>query len=76
MNNSVSYFDQIITLHLWSKKDHSSICPTICIEADRAYFSIGASGANHIVPCTMQIAGFLLDYNLSIEDVFKSKNRC
>ena len=32
-------------------------------------FSIGAY-ANHIVPCTMQIAGFLLDYNLSIENAF------
>jgi len=46
------------------------MCPTICIRGENAYFAIGASGANHIVPCTMQIAGFLLDYNMSIEEAF------
>ena len=74
MNNSVSYFDPRpgYPTSMEGKKriNSSNMCPTICIEGDRAYFSIGASGANHIVPCTMQIAGFLLDYNLSIEDAF------
>ena len=43
------------------------MCPTICVKDGEALFAIGASGANHIVPCTMQIAGFLLDYNFSLE---------
>ena len=46
------------------------MCPTICIKNEKAFFSIGASGANHIVPCTMQIAGFLLDYDFTIEEAF------
>ena len=46
------------------------MCPTICVKNDKAFFSIGASGANHIVPCTMQIAGFLLDYDFTIEEAF------
>ena len=74
MNNSVSYFDPRpgYPTSMEGKKriNSSNMCPTICTEGNRAYFSIGASGANHIVPCTMQIAGFLLDYNLSIEDAF------
>ena len=74
MNNSVSYFDPRpgYPTSMKGKKriNSSNMCPTICTEGDRAYFAIGASGANHIVPCTMQIAGFLLDYNLSIENAF------
>ena len=74
MNNSVSYFDPRpgypTSMSGGKRINSSNMCPTICIKGENAYFAIGASGANHIVPCTMQIAGFLLDYNMSIEEAF------
>ena len=74
MNNSVSYFDPRpgypTSMSGGKRINSSNMCPTICIRDEKAYFAIGASGANHIVPCTMQIAGFLLDYNMTIEEAF------
>ena len=74
MNNSVSYFDPRpgypTSMSGRKRINSSNMCPTICVKNDKAFFSIGASGANHIVPCTMQIAGFLLDYDFTIEEAF------
>ena len=74
MNNSVSYFDPRpgYTTSIEGKKriNSSNMCPTICLNKDKGLFSIGASGANHIVPCTAIIAGFLLDFNFSLEKAF------
>ena len=74
MNNSVSYFDPRpgypTTIEGGKRINSSNMCPTICVNKDKAYFAVGASGSNHIVPCTMQISAFLLDYKLSIEDAF------
>jgi gamma-glutamyltranspeptidase/glutathione hydrolase len=71
MNNAASYFDPRpgfpATMAGGKRINSSNMCPTICVKDNEALFSIGASGANHIVPCTMQIAGFLLDYNFSLE---------
>ena len=67
MNNSVSYFDPRpgYTTSIEGKKriNSSNMCPTICLNKDKGLFAIGSSGANHIVPCTAIIAGFLLDFN-------------
>tara|TARA_B110000037_G_C17028957_1_gene468597 strand:- start:733 stop:1188 length:456 start_codon:yes stop_codon:yes gene_type:complete len=48
----------------------SNMCPTVCVESGEAKFAVGASGANHIVPCTMELTAFLIDYGLSLEDAF------
>ena len=73
-NNSVSYFDPRpgypTSMQGGKRINSSNMCPTVCVKDGEAKFSIGASGANHIVPCTMQLAAFLLDYNLTLEEAF------
>src|SRR3546814_9420277 len=46
------------------------MCPTIATRDGEAPFAVGASGANHIVPCTAQLTALLLDYGMSLEDAF------
>jgi gamma-glutamyltranspeptidase/glutathione hydrolase len=46
----------------------SNMCPTIATRAGEALFAVGASGANHIMPCTLQVAAFMLDHGLSLEE--------
>ncbi|MGY8992651.1 MAG: gamma-glutamyltransferase, partial [Rhodospirillales bacterium] len=48
----------------------SNMCPTICVRDGQAVFAVGASGANYIVPCTMQITALLLDYGITLEEAF------
>ncbi len=74
MNNSVSYFDPRpgfpTTMAGGKRINSSNMCPTVCVRDDQALFAVGASGANHIVPCTMQLTALLLDYGISLEDAF------
>lgn len=74
MNNSVSYFDPRpgypTTMEGHKRINASNMCPTLCVRDNQALFAVGASGANHIVPCTLQITAFLLDYGISLEDAF------
>jgi len=74
MNNAVSYFDPRpgfpTTMEGGKRINASNMCPTLCVRDDQALFAVGASGANHIVPCTMQIAALLLDYDLTLEEAF------
>jgi len=74
MNNAVSYFDPRpgfpTSMEGGKRINSSNMCPTVAVRDGRARFAVGASGANHIVPCTTQIAGWLLDYGMSLEDVF------
>jgi gamma-glutamyltranspeptidase/glutathione hydrolase len=74
MNNSVSYFDPRpgypTSMQGGKRINSSNMCPTVCVKDGEAKFSVGASGANHIVPCTMQLAAFLLDYDLTLEEAF------
>ena len=74
MNNSVSYFDPRpgypTTMEGRKMINASNMCPTVCVRDGEALFAVGASGANHIVPCTFQIAAFLLDYGMTLEDAF------
>jgi gamma-glutamyltranspeptidase/glutathione hydrolase len=74
MNNAVSYFDPrpgLPTTMAGGKRiNASNMCPTIAVRDGQALFAVGASGANHIVPCTMQITGLLLDDGLTLEQAF------
>jgi gamma-glutamyltranspeptidase/glutathione hydrolase len=74
MNNSVSYFDPRsgypTSMSGGKRINSSNMCPTVCVENGEAKFAVGASGANHIVPCTMELTAFLIDYGLSLEDAF------
>jgi gamma-glutamyltranspeptidase/glutathione hydrolase len=72
MNNAVSYFDPrpgLPTTMAGRKRiNASNMCPTIATRDGQAIFAIGASGANHIMPCTTQIAALMLDFGLSLGD--------
>ena len=74
MNNSVSYFDprpgNPVSMTGGKRINSSNMCPTLATRDGEALFSVGASGANHIVPCTAQITALLLDYGMSLEDAF------
>ena len=76
MNNAISYFDPRpgypTSMESRKRINASNMCPTICIRDNKALFAIGASGANHIVPCTMQLAAFMLDYGMSLENAFNT----
>ncbi|MCB1493018.1 MAG: gamma-glutamyltransferase, partial [Rhodobiaceae bacterium] len=72
MNNSVSYFDPRpgypTTMAPHKRINASNMCPTVGVKDGEARFSCGASGANHIMPCTLQIAALMMDYGMSLEE--------
>jgi len=76
MNNAVSYFDPRpgfpTSMESGKRINASNMCPTVCTRDGEALFAVGASGANHIVPCTMQVAAYMLDYGMSLEDAFNT----
>ncbi|MEZ5934889.1 MAG: gamma-glutamyltransferase [Alphaproteobacteria bacterium] len=71
MNNAVSYFDPRpgfpTTMEGRKRINASNMCPTIATRHGEALFALGASGANHIMPCTTLIAALMLDFGLSLE---------
>lgn len=74
MNNAVGYFDprpgRPVSIEGGKRINSSNMCPTIATRNGEALFAVGASGANHIVPCTAQLTALLLDYDLSLEEAF------
>ncbi len=72
MNNAVSYFDPRpgfpTTMAGRKRINASNMCPTVATRDGEAIFSVGASGANYIMPCTTQIAALMLDFDLSLEE--------
>jgi len=76
MNNAVSYFDPRpgfpTSMEGGKRINASNMCPTVAVRDDGSGFAAGASGANHIVPCTTQITALLLDYGLDLETAFNT----
>jgi gamma-glutamyltranspeptidase/glutathione hydrolase len=74
MNNSVAYFDPRpgypTTMRGHLKINASNMCPTVAVKDGAARFAVGASGANHIVPCTFQLTALMLDFGLDLETAF------
>ena len=74
MNNAVSYFDprpgRPTSMEGGKRVNSSNMCPTVAVRDGKPLFAVGASGANHIVPCTAQITALLLDYGVSLEEAF------
>ncbi len=72
MNDAVSYFDPrpgYPTSMAGRKRiNASNMCPIVATRDGEAIFAIGASGANHIMPCTTQIAALMLDFGLPLEE--------
>ncbi len=71
MNNAVSYFDPRpgfpTSMSSAKRINASNMCPTIATRDGESLFAVGASGANFIMPCTLQLAGFMLDFGLTLE---------
>lgn len=71
MNNSVAYFDPRpgypTSMAPGARINASNMCPTIATRNGESLFSVGASGANFIVPCTTLIAALMIDYGLTLE---------
>jgi len=76
MNNAVSYFDPRpgfpTSMEGGKRINASNMCPTVAVRDDGSGLAAGASGANHIVPCTTQITALLLDYGLDLETTFNT----
>jgi gamma-glutamyltranspeptidase/glutathione hydrolase len=74
MNNAISYFDprsgHPTSLATRKRINASNMCPVIATKDGTARFAIGASGANQIMPAVAQIAGMMLDFDLSLESAF------
>ncbi|MDH3664166.1 MAG: gamma-glutamyltransferase, partial [Alphaproteobacteria bacterium] len=72
MNNAVSYFDPRpgfpTTMAGRKRINASNMCPTVATRDGEAVFSVGASGANYIMPCTTQITALMLDFGLTLEE--------
>ena len=72
MNNAISYFDPRPgfpnSLEGGKRVMSSNMCPTAVSRHGRPWFAVGASGANRIMPAIFQIAAFLLDCGLSLEE--------
>lgn len=74
MNNAVSYFDprpgHPTSLAGRKRINASNMCPVVITEGAEARFALGASGANHIMPCVTQLTSLMLDFGLSLESAF------
>jgi gamma-glutamyltranspeptidase/glutathione hydrolase len=73
MNNGIMWFDPRpgSTNGLApNKRPLTNMCPAIVRRGDRPWFAIGASGGRKIVPAVLQIASFLIDHHMTLEDAF------
>lgn len=76
MNNAVSYFDprpDLLTSMAGGKRiNASNMCPIVATRDQQSIFSLGASGANYIVPCTTIITALMLDFGLTLEQAINT----
>jgi gamma-glutamyltranspeptidase/glutathione hydrolase len=73
MNNGIMWFDPRPEspnfLAPW-KRPLTNMNPMIARKNGKAWFAIGASGGRKIMPAVYQIASFLIDHGMSLEDAF------
>jgi len=53
-----------------AKRPLTNMCPVIAHRDGKPWFAIGASGGRKIFPAVLQIASFLIDHGMSLEDAF------
>ncbi len=73
MNNGVMWFDpRPGTPNSLgpAKRPLTNMCPVIVRREGKPWFAIGASGGRKIFPAVLQIASFLIDHGMSLEDAF------
>ncbi|HBB17092.1 MAG TPA: gamma-glutamyltransferase [Syntrophus sp. (in: bacteria)] len=73
MNNGIMWFDPrpgSTNSLAPDKRPLTNMCPVIVRRGDRPWFAIGASGGRKIMPAVFQIASFLIDHGMSLEEAF------
>src|SRR5258708_23042792 len=73
MNNGVMWFDPRPGAPNSlgpAKRPLTNMCPVIVRREGKPWFAIGASGGRKIFPAVLQIASFLIDHGMSLEDAF------
>ena len=73
MNNGIMWFDPrpgSPNSLAPSKRPLTNMCPMIARHNGKAWFAIGASGGRKILPAVYQIASFLIDHGMTLEDAF------
>ena len=73
MNNGVMWFDPrpgTPNSLAPAKRPLTNMCPVIARRGGKSWFAIGASGGRKIFPAVLQIASFLIDHEMSLEDAF------
>jgi gamma-glutamyltranspeptidase/glutathione hydrolase len=53
-----------------SRRPLTNMCPAIACRGGSAWFALGASGGRKIFPAVLQIASFLVDHGMNLEDAF------
>ena len=74
MNNGVMWFDPrpgTPNSLAPAKRPLTNMCPVIARRGGKPWFAIGASGGRKIFPAMLQIASFLVDHGMSLEDAFQ-----
>jgi gamma-glutamyltranspeptidase/glutathione hydrolase len=73
MNNGIMWFDprpDSPNNLAPNKRPLTNMCPVIVRRGDQPWFAIGASGGRKIMPAVLQIASFLIDHGMALEDAF------
>lgn len=73
MNNGIMWFDPrpgSPNSLAPGKRPLTNMCPMIARREGKAWFAIGASGGRKILPAVFQVASFLIDHGMSLEDAF------
>jgi gamma-glutamyltranspeptidase/glutathione hydrolase len=73
MNNGIMWFDPrpgLTNSLAPDKRPLTNMCPVIVRRGDQPWFAIGASGGRKIMPAVLQIASFLIDHGMTLEDAF------
>jgi gamma-glutamyltranspeptidase / glutathione hydrolase len=73
MNNGIMWFDprpESPNYLAPNKRPLTNMCPVIVHRDGKPWFAIGASGGRKIFPAVFQIASFLIDHGMTLEDAF------
>ncbi len=73
MNNGIMWFDPrpgTPNSLAPAKRPLTNMCPVIALRRGKPWFAIGASGGRKIMPAVLQIASFLADHGLSLDEAF------
>jgi gamma-glutamyltranspeptidase/glutathione hydrolase len=73
MNNGIMWFDPrpgAPNSLAPNKRPLTNMCPLIATRNGKPWFALGASGGRKILPAVYQIASFLIDHDMTLEDAF------